>query len=302
MCILSVFSPGATVVPEHLENGACHNPDGHGFAVSTGTEIVIGKGMEPGAVLEAFCRVRAQHPDTWALFHSRITTDGLTDESNCHPFTVAGTRRRTVLAHNGILPESARPRGKDTRSDTRILAEDLIPRGTFGELHRPRAQRSLERWATRNYTNKIAILTVDPRFKRPCVILGENYGTWVEGVWHSNGDYRRPGPSSAMLRAEESIWRAWRKGEITHAQYDRAIADLWGDSLVDTIPPGEDTSAMVRCTVCASDTGGEPRYQVVNEYGVCDWCGACGDCKQYRELCQCYIPMALVRRATGGSK
>ncbi len=97
MCLLTAFTPGAVINREHLLNGAACNPDGYGFALAVDDRIEIGHGMDPYAVVEAFTRVREAHPDTYALFHSRYTTDGTTVVENCHPFFVGGDSR-TVLA------------------------------------------------------------------------------------------------------------------------------------------------------------------------------------------------------------
>ena len=281
MCLLSVYSPGATVNIEHLRNGADCNPHGYGYALIGNGAIESGHGMDSEAVIEAFDRARTIHPAGWALFHSRYTTDGLTTVDNCHPFIVGGDPR-TVLAHNGILPDEARPGKGDPRSDTRILAEDLIPGGKFGRLN-ARGRRRLAKWLLRDdYPNKVAILTVDPRFSAPCFILNEDLGTWVNGVWHSNSGYlptRRntyrssywwDDASTEPTDASESYSR-YRSGQITYSEHlDNVL--------------GAARRMMTDCDIC--DAVGT----VNRVYGYCRNCKCCADCYVSLDDCDCWSP------------
>lgn len=272
MCLLSVYSPYALVDTDHLDAGACHNPDGYGFAVIVGDRIEFAHGMDAYATIEAFASVRERHPESWALFHSRFTTDGLTSEANCHPFIVGGDER-TLLAHNGILPRSARPKGADIRSDTRILAESLIPNGHFGKLHRPKGRRKLEQWiGSENYPNKVAILTVDPRYRGNAFILGEGHGEWVDGVWHSNRDYVPWVPASIYSSVTSSTaWERYLSGEISLRQY------------LDMTQVGPKLSECPKCD----------RTSTVDQaYQYCRECRLCLDCLSFVEVCDCWSPQS----------
>ncbi len=282
MCLLSVYSPGALVNADHLEAGAWNNPDGYGFAIISGDRIETGHGMDSGAVIHAFATVRDAHPESWALFHSRFTTDGLTSEDNCHPFVVGGDRR-TILAHNGILPRSARPKKGDNRSDTRILAESLIPNGHFGQLHRPRARRALESWiASEGYPNKVAILTVDRRYRGNAFILGEGHGTWVDGVWHSNYDYVPYEPMHrSTVHGTFDPFGDYMAGKISYSQY----IDL---------KYGISKAVVFECSVCLT------AENVDQVYMYCRTCRTCLDCFDNIDSCNCFIP-ASQRSTKNGS-
>lgn len=108
MCLLSYFPPGVQPNQFHLECGASCNPHGYGYAIVIPgeDEILIGKGMNSATVIDEFMRMREEYPDGPALFHSRYTTHGEQTVDNCHPFIVNGDKR-TVLAHNGILPQTS---------------------------------------------------------------------------------------------------------------------------------------------------------------------------------------------------
>lgn len=299
MCMLTFYRPGVVPNLDHLATGAKCNTDGHGFAVIVGDRIETGKGMNPTAVIEAFDSVRARHPESYALFHSRITTDGLTNEDNCHPFVVGGDPR-TVLAHNGILPALARPGKGDNRSDTRILAEDLIPAGNFGHLSTRRARRRLVRWmGSERYGNKVAILTTDPSYGKRAYLLNEQLGEWSEGIWYSNSGYlpytyRASSWSSSYgyggafgdgydWSEDDKRWQQYRRGEMTYNEYLSAADNDWRPSTGTTgtgWPRGNDYGD---CPLCQS-------IQAVNQVvGYCTACLHCVDCREATTDCQCYV-------------
>ncbi|WP_157101346.1 class II glutamine amidotransferase [Nocardia shimofusensis] len=188
MCLLTYYPPTVVPDPIALFYGAGANPHGHGYAVLTGTEIIVGHGMAAESVIEEFVAVRARHRHGAALFHSRYATQGARELGNCHPFPLGGDRR-TVLAHNGTLPKRVHPRAYDPRSDTRIAAEDYLPGSPFGSIDTRRGARGLSQWLGRS---KLVILTVDPAYQQQAYVFGEQAGIWEDGIWYSNTSYLPP--------------------------------------------------------------------------------------------------------------
>lgn len=186
MCILTFIKPGITPDTDLLLRGALVNPDGHGYAIHTGDQILTGHGLDATTLIAEFTKLRDMHPDGPALFHSRLATHGRHDLTNCHPFRLGGDER-TVLAHNGILPAHVHPAKGDPRSDTRIAAEDYLPTRPFGSLDSWAGRERLERWLG---TDKLVLLTVDPAYKHPAYIFNEHRGHWIAGSWYSNDTYR----------------------------------------------------------------------------------------------------------------
>jgi glutamine amidotransferase len=139
--------------------------------------------MDAEAVIAHFVRLRSKHRRGPALFHSRWSTGGVIGKSNCHPFRIGGDRR-TVLAHNGVFPDSAQPQPGDKRSDTRILAEDLL-RGT--DLGNPAVRKLIQDWM--GSRNKVVLLTVNPNYDHRSYLLNEDRGVWHEDIWYSNHDF-----------------------------------------------------------------------------------------------------------------
>lgn len=189
MCLLTFFPEGVQPDPEALANGARHNQDGHGYAIVTPKGLIIRKGLDPEAMISQFVADRWREPSGPALFHSRFGTGGVYTTYNVHPFRLHGDRR-TVVAHNGILPALVQPDRKDKRCDTRIAASDVFPTG-FGDLNVADNRLSLANWIGKS--NKLVFLTVNPRYDEPAYIINESSGEWHGGVWYSNCDYQAAG-------------------------------------------------------------------------------------------------------------
>ncbi|RDI45302.1 hypothetical protein [Nocardia mexicana] len=187
MCLLTFYPAGTAPDTDALAVGAQVNDDGHGFAVVTGSEIVVGHGLRAAEVIGEFAEVRARFPDGPALFHSRYATHGVVDVGNCHPFWL-GRDRRTVVAHNGVLPKRVRPGPYDRRSDTRIAAEQYLPRQPFGSPDTRQGRRGLESWLG---TSKLVLLTVNPAYREHAYVFNEHAGIWDEEIWYSNTSYLR---------------------------------------------------------------------------------------------------------------
>ena len=255
MCLLT-FCP-ANVMPDTsaLLNGAYCNADGHGFAIVAGDQLIVERGMDAQAMIEAFEAARHRHPAGPALFHSRFTTHGDTGLDNCHPFPVGGDAR-TVLAHNGVLPQAVRPATGDPRSDTRITAEDFLP--TFGSLRTRRNRTRFEQWMTPH--NKMVLLTVDRRFTQRAYILNETSGIWDGGIWYSNDGY---------LPDDEASW------PLDDGPWD------WPP-----FEPGPDP--LYRCSFCHGV------IDVTED--ACRYCGWCFDCDELPDDCYCHTPAALDAR------
>lgn len=187
MCLLAFISPGAQPDRAALECACRNNPDGFGFAILTGTgaddAIIRGHSMDSRELIDSFMAARAAYPTYGAMFHARWATHGVVDETNCHPFPVAG-RDDILMGHNGIL--SCTPDVKDPRSDTRLFA-DAIMLQRFRHLDSRKTRKRLETWLG---GSKLVILTTDPFYQHNAYIFNEDLGEWVNGTWYSNDSYK----------------------------------------------------------------------------------------------------------------
>jgi hypothetical protein len=187
MCLLTYFQPGAQPNVKHLAAGAASNRDGHGYAIVDGTTLFVRKSLDPGPLIAEFEQLRREHPSGPAIFHSRFATGGVRTTYNAHPFT-AGADKLTVLAHNGVLWS---PPSGERRCDTRMFAEGMFP-VSFSELDHFRLRVTMERWLG---GNKLAVLTVNPKYSQTAYLFNEDAGRWVQApdgaIWYSNSSYLR---------------------------------------------------------------------------------------------------------------
>ena len=252
MCMLCVIPPNVIPTRNKLENSALNNPDGFGFAIVIPSEnrIHVERTMNADASISRFLEMREKYPEGYATWHARFATHGSLTVDNCHPFQVGVGNTQTYLAHNGVLPV-IEPIG-DTRSDTRIFAEDILPAiGGVTSLDNEQVWNILEDFTQ---GSKVVILTVDPRAKHQCYLLHENKG-WKDdsGVWWSNQSCYLSTPSSGFA-----------------SPYSYGLKDDKAEKWVD-------------CETC------ESFFEVSQMIdGYCKQCGTCVDCKTYVTECLCY--------------
>jgi glutamine amidotransferase len=167
--------------------GACSNPHGFGFAIDTGDGIISERSMSAKKSIARFLELREQYPNGYAMWHARYATHGVKNELNCHPFKVKGEEYDTYLAHNGVLDIHI-PKG-DKRSDTRIMAEELLPQlGGVSALDNDYVYDMISAWSR---GSKIAVMTNDPNAQYKIYIINENAGSWDDnGIWWSNTSYK----------------------------------------------------------------------------------------------------------------
>lgn len=113
MCIIAI-KPAGTKMPaqEVRENMWYGNPDGGGYMVATGRDVVIQKGFMKLSEFEDALKAEGDLTDKAVVMHYRITTHGGTNKQNCHPFPISNNvniitkpvcRTDIGVAHNGII-------------------------------------------------------------------------------------------------------------------------------------------------------------------------------------------------------
>ena len=257
MCMLCVIPPNVIPTRSKLENSALNNPHGFGFAIVIPSEnrIHSERTMNPDTSINRFLEMRAKYPEGYAMWHARLATHGTTTVDNCHPFKV-GHDEQTYLAHNGILP-IVEPQG-DTRSDTRIFAEDLLPAiGGVSALDNPQVMNLIEDFTS---GSKVCVLTVDPSAQYQCYLIHENKGNVDEsGVWWSN--------DSCHLSTYRGAWTSLQP-------LDFGLTD------------NKDKGYWSYCEVCDFVEETMPADEAAKDY--CAQCGSCYMCMTYMADCLCY--------------
>lgn len=274
MCLLVVCKPNAIPKREELTEGACANPHGYGFAMIIDGKIFRYRTMSARKAVGKFIHMRQQYPQGYAIWHARYATHGVKNEDNCHPFQV-GDDVDTVLAHNGVLDTFI---GKDDkRSDTRIFAEDTLPKlGGVTALEDENLYRMIEGWAS---GSKIAVLTTNPKAEYQLYLINEKSGHWDDnGVWWSNSSYKRSTYTTTTYYKADSHpvvdTIAYDSFDDEQAYYKELSqkSELDGYIVVDQCPMCE---ALIDIDISA-------------EY--CQYCEACMSCWSNYQDCMCYTP------------
>ena len=178
MCIAIVNKAG-TLPLETFTTSFRNNPDGIGMAWTDGSEVRTLRTMNAPEQLHArYLEVREETPHP-ILIHSRISTHGVKDLGNCHPFKVS---KNLALIHNGIVNA---PTYRPDRSDTWHLVDLLrLMRNPSEAINADSPEGAwLEELA--GYS-KIALLHVSGVTR----IIGESKGTWENGSWFSNATHK----------------------------------------------------------------------------------------------------------------
>jgi predicted glutamine amidotransferase len=271
MCLLVVCKPGAIPKHEELTEGACSNPHGYGFAMVIDGKIFRYRTMSARKAVSKFLHMRQQNPHGYAIWHARYATHGVKNEENCHPFQV-GDDTDTVLAHNGVLDTFI---GKDDkRSDTRIFAEDTLPKlGGVRALEDENLYRMIEGWAS---GSKIAVLTTNPDSQFQLYLINERLGTWDDnGVWWSNSSYKR----------STYTHKSYYKSDTTIAtpihESDFAEEQLKYEELLDV---ASDEVMIDQCPSCWA------LIDIDRSADYCQYCDACMSCLSSWQDCMCYTP------------
>jgi len=261
MCLLVVCKPGSVPKHDDLHRGACANPHGYGFAMVINGKIFRYRTMSRKKAVNKFLEIRSQNPDGYAIWHARYATHGVKNEDNCHPFQV-GSDEDTVLAHNGVLDTHIEE--KDKRSDTRIFAEDTLPKlGGVAALDDENLWLLVEGWAS---GSKIAVLTVNPTAKHQLYLVNERLGEWDDdGVWWSNKSYQ----------AEDKKYGRYTS---TYSSYTTVGTPDYGSFYL----KDNDDLATMPCPNCMIESTWEREW--------CEHCNLCYDCSSPEQSCMCYIP------------
>lgn len=263
MCMLCVVDPGIIPSREKLENSALNNPHGYGFAIIVPEEnrIIRERTMNADESINRFLKLREQYTTGYAMWHARYATHGVQNVLNCHPFIV-GKDERTYLAHNGVLDINIPD--KDTRSDTRIFAEELLPAiGGVKSLDNDHVWSMLHDYAG---GSKICILTVDPEAEHQCYVINARLGKKdKDGTWWSNDscyiDYGYANP----VKKHYSSWLSTNPN----------------------VSFKDDEDDLVECHNCLAVMDSE---SITFERSLCLFCKACLDCAAYEGDCMCYTP------------
>ena len=173
MCVLILIKKGSIIQDRHLMNCIKYNDDGAGVGYYTKNGAVVRKIKKTnnqatfdflqGCLDEAYGNATSD-----IMVHCRIATGSNCNKENSQPFKV---NDKLLVGHNGIfncVPSFQRI--SDTRLFCLLLKHHFLTKQEIKEI-------------IGNY-NKVIFLTPDKS-----VIVNEEQGEWVNGVWFSNSSY-----------------------------------------------------------------------------------------------------------------
>jgi hypothetical protein len=181
MCI-AIYKPEDKLIDrETLERCYNSNPDGAGYMFHKNNQLYVKKGFFE---FSDFWKSYKRDQKKECVIHFRIKTHGQINKDNCHPYLV---NDKFAFVHNGIISGYS-----DTdKSDTWLFNEDVIQPfvnkwGNLGLFEDP-VKKLIE---SRIGYSKLIFMDNEGNTK----IFNEDKGSWDDGVWYSNGSYKKPVP------------------------------------------------------------------------------------------------------------
>ena len=178
MCIIATKPKGIFISKETAKNCFDNNPDGAGFMFSNDDRLFIRKGFfDFNRFWASYTQAMIKYDNPTSILHFRITTHGLTDKSNCHPFRV---NDNLGFAHNGIIHfVDTDKKCSDTSMFNKTILRRLPP---YFYKNDSILQLIAESIGT---NSKLSFLDN----KGDYVIVNESAGNWKEDIWYSNDTY-----------------------------------------------------------------------------------------------------------------
>lgn len=285
MCMLCVIPPHTIPSRDKLENSALNNPHGFGFAIAVPEEnrIIVERTMSADESINRFLETRAKYQTGYAIWHARIATSGAIDITNCHPFELPDEQypNTTYVAHNGMLDVVQEK--DDTRSDTRIFVEDLLPAiGGVEALDNAQIFNMIDAYTE---GSKVAILTVHPHTQYEFYLFHEKAGKFDDtGVWWSN--------NSCELNTY-----TYASSPYSYHGYDYEYDKMYGKYVKETDNTYDKEYDLITCSGCWNKFDW---HELEKE--KCPKCKICFMCDQNEVGCMCYVPDAKYYATTRHDK
>ncbi len=187
MCIIVSKPQGIKLNKDVYKRCFVKNKDGAGFAYIHNRKIVVQKGYFN---FKNFYSSLKEHEDKMLLIHFRISTHGLINEDNCHPFAFtlkSNPNFSFVIAHNGVLPWKSSEKRSDTNHFVVEFLQPILEEDPFW-LDRWQNEMLLEHWAG---NNKMVIIRLDK--EKNCyytTFINKKAGNEDSGCWFSNYSWK----------------------------------------------------------------------------------------------------------------
>lgn len=181
MCI-AIYKPEGIEIPfETLERCYNTNSDGAGYMFHKGGKLHVYKGFFSMA---DFWKQYKKDKKKECVLHFRIKTHGVINEENCHPYKV---NDNLAFVHNGIISGYSDAHKSDTWLFNEDIIQPFVRKWGNLEIFEDPIKKLIE---NRIGYSKLIFMDNEGNTK----IFNEDKGEWHEGVWYSNGSYKKPVP------------------------------------------------------------------------------------------------------------
>ena len=181
MCIAILNTKVATLKKEALQNCWLNNGDGAGILYIDNGVMKTSKELKSfDSFYETYTQIkRSFGRKNNILIHFRISTHGLVNESNCHPFLVDDN---IGFIHNGMIYNVE---DSKLHSDTYMFNENILKNFKPGFEHNPIIMDMLADFIGKG--SKLVFLNAQDEY----CIVNEEAGHWYMGCWFSNRSYEK---------------------------------------------------------------------------------------------------------------
>jgi len=219
MCIIMVHPGGKQVKDEYLNNSAQNHQHGCGLAYIDNGKVKIYTTLNTNRFKKKYHTLLKRFPDSPMIVHYRRATAGSATIDNCHPFRIS---EDLVFAHNmTIHPCKPEPPNIANLSDTRVFNERILKKLPDGWLDNPAIDAMMENYIG---NSRLAFLRKDGKVH----IVGAQKGVWEDGIWYSNGSYKKiENPPQRQVADNESIYSDYYNSAIKADP--EAPANLFGE-------------------------------------------------------------------------
>ena len=183
MCLLTILPPQTNLTPAQWGNAFSINSDGWGIAYATNGRLIVHKDLtDYSDFATTLADVRETHPDKNLLVHLRMTTHGISDIENTHPFKI---HKNLIVAHNGIINTKITAKN---RSDTWHYVNNRLKPLYHANPQFLDCPIISETISKEIGGSKLAFLDARGNYK----IINESLGQWIDGAWVSAPQYLEP--------------------------------------------------------------------------------------------------------------
>ena len=184
MCIAILSPKGTQLSKETLNICWLNNYNGAGFAYNDDSgKLHTVKEMENfDKFYDKYEAIRTKFPNSTMLIHFRISTHGVINRTNCHPFKV---NKDLAFIHNGVIRDVEDDKKySDTNMFNRTILR-MLPGLNISMLTSKGMKKLMGEFI--GYS-KLVFMDSDNNY----AIINEQKGHWGEdGIWYSNDSYKK---------------------------------------------------------------------------------------------------------------